>query len=146
MRLTTGEHKRQRVAQSIDINVDLGAEPASTAAKCLCLLTTVFLWRQPHMDELGLSCCLSTTIPYPDHRQNARASDPRHHGHTSERTACKHCSSCRASLATGATAHRFATPRKRLRQIADSRLLDPHRLVARYAERRRSWATDQLVA
>ena len=56
MPLSRRQNETQGIAQPIHRHMNLATEPAPTATQGLL---TVFFLPLPHMDERGLSCCLS---------------------------------------------------------------------------------------
>ena len=109
--LSSRQPQAQRIAQPIDSDMNLSAEPTTATSQRLRCLTATFFGRQRHMDGPGRWCCLSSHSPYPVHRQSGRASAPICPGHTSGQNACRRCSTCRIRLVTAAIENRFGSSR-----------------------------------
>lgn len=103
MALATTEEQAQRIAQTLNCDMDFATETASTASQSLF---TVFFRHLPHRDAHAQWCCPSCRFPDRGHPQSKRASVPRPHGHTSEQSAYRRYSSCRIQRAISAIGRR----------------------------------------
>ena len=124
--LSSCQTQAQRVTQTIDRNVNLGAEPSATTSQCLRLLPTAFFGHRPRTDERGQSCCQSSPVPYPGRWQSAGAFFPTRPGRTSERIACRQYSSGHTQTVRAARRHRYGLSTERLPRNGDT-LLHPCR-------------------
>lgn len=130
--LSRGQRQAQRVAQTVDRDMDFGAEATATTPQRLRFLAARFFGRRRRKDVRGRWWNQLSRSPYLDHRRSAGASGPKHLGHTSGRTACTPCSISRIRLVKAAIGHRSGLPRARLQRNGGSRPRCRHKRVGRF--------------
>ena len=120
--LSSSQVQPQRVAQSIDCDMNLGGEPTATTTQRLRFLPATFFVRQRRKDVPAQWCCQSARFPCRGRRQNGSTSVPRHLGHTIGQNVCKRCSISHTRLVRAAIGNRCDSSRARLRR-SDGTLL-----------------------
>ena len=106
----------QRIAQTIDYDMNLGGEPTTTTSQRLCLLATAFFVPRQRRDVPAQWCCQSAHFPCRGRQRNGSASVPTHLGRTSGQSVCRRCSISRIRLVRAAIGNHCGSSRARLRR------------------------------
>jgi len=131
MHLSCRQTQPQRIAQSIDYDMDFGAEPAPTTSQCLCCLSAAFFEHPLRMDALARWYYPASHFPYLAYWQRRLASVPTPLPHTTVQNVYTHYSTHRTRSATSATVRHSGLSTARPQQTADSPLLVQHTPVGR---------------
>jgi hypothetical protein len=110
----------QGIAQTIDGNMDFGAEATATASQRLIRLLVTFFVRLLRKDERGQGGYQSSHFPDRDQRQSRRAFAPTPLVHTSLQNAYKPYSIFRTHPVANAIVIHFGSSISRLQQSADT--------------------------
>ena len=134
MPLSSRQAQPQRIAQTIDGQVDFGAKPTATTPQRLIIWFSVFFQPLLRRDAPERWYCQLVRFPYPGRQQSVPTSAPRPRCHTSGQSAYRWCSSSRNRPAADATALRSGLPKSRLQRIVGTEFLSQHKHAGRYAE------------
>ena len=134
MTLPSSQAQPQRIAQTIDGDVDFGAKSTPTAPQRLFSLTPVFFQLLPRRDAPERWYCPGVRFPYLGREQSAPASVPISRCHTSGQSVYTSCSTSRKRPAANATALHSGRPTSPLQRIVGTAFLSLHMHAGQSAE------------